>query len=340
MTMAAFGELKHFEPEVEKISSYLERVDLYFTANQIADERKVAVFLSVIGAKTYSLLRDLVSPASPKDKSLEHLADVLKKHFEPKPLIIAERFTFYRRNQSTSELILEYVAELRRLTTHRDQALRDRLVCGLRSETIQKRRLSEAHLTLARAVEISQGMEAAHQNTQLMKGKVEGVIIKVTQEQNPTNSVDKQEQYKKKKHSFRCGKPGHSVADCTFKDSYCHKCGKKGHIAKVCRTKRTGHTQWVETDESNDVIFRVGNRSQPYQVMMQLDGKGVIMEVDTGAAVSVMSSKSLKSLFPRATLQKTTVRLRIYMAKEMPVPGKMSIDVRYVVIVESTHCMW
>ena len=81
MTMAAFGELKQFEPEVEKISSYLERVELYFTANDIPEGRRVAVFLSVIGAKTYSLHRDLVSPASPKDKSLEHLADVLKKQF-------------------------------------------------------------------------------------------------------------------------------------------------------------------------------------------------------------------------------------------------------------------
>ena len=73
-------------------------------------------------------------------------------------------------------------------------------------------------------------------------------------------------------------------ADCSFKDSNCHKCGKKGHIAKVI-----SRTQWVETEESNDVIFRVGNRSQPYQVMMQLYGKRVIMEVDTGAAVSIMS---------------------------------------------------
>ena len=76
-------------------------------------------------------------------------------HFEPKPLIIAERFTFHCRNQSTSESILEYVAELRRLATHREfggyreQALRDRFVCGLRSENIQKRLLSEADLTLA-----------------------------------------------------------------------------------------------------------------------------------------------------------------------------------------------
>ena len=45
--------------------------------------------------------------------------------------------------------------------------------------------------------------------------------------------------------------------------------------------------------------------------------------------MSVMSSKSLKSLFPRATLQKTTVRLRTYMAKEMPVLGQMSVNIRY-----------
>ena len=77
----------------------------------------------------------------------------------------------------------------------------DRLVCGLRSENIQKRLLSEADLTLVRAVEISQGMEAAHQNTQLMKGKVEGAISKVIQEQNLTNSFDKQEQYKMKSNT-------------------------------------------------------------------------------------------------------------------------------------------
>ena len=226
------ANLKEFEPENKRVSSYLERVELYFTANEIAERRRVAVFLSVIGAKMYSLLRDLVSPVSPKDKTFDELAEVLKKHFEPKPLVTAERFTFHRRNQSASESILEYVAELRRLATHcefgeyRDQALRDRLVCGLRSENIQKRLLSEADLTLARAVEIAQGMEAAHQNTQLMKGKMEGAISRVTREQNSTNSSDKQEQHKKKKPCYRCGKQGHSA---TFKDSKYHKCGKKGH---------------------------------------------------------------------------------------------------------------
>ena len=43
-------------------------------------------------------------------------------------------------------------------------ALSDRLVCGLRNTGIQKRLLSEASLTLAKAGEIAQGMEAAEKN--------------------------------------------------------------------------------------------------------------------------------------------------------------------------------
>jgi len=41
-----------------------------------------------------------------------------------------------------------------------DQALRDRLVCGLSAEAIQKRILSKKELTLAKAQEIALGMEA------------------------------------------------------------------------------------------------------------------------------------------------------------------------------------
>jgi len=130
--MATFGTLKEFESENEKISSYLERMELYFIMNGIDEEKQVAVLLSVIGAKTYSLLCDLVAPANLKQKTFAYLADILKKHFKPKPFVIAERFTFHRRNQGPNESILEYMAELRQLaTTHCEfedylnQALRD-----------------------------------------------------------------------------------------------------------------------------------------------------------------------------------------------------------------------
>ena len=65
--MTTFGTLKVIEPDNEKISAYLERVELYFAANDIK-ERQVPIFLGVIGAKTYSLLRDLLAKTNPKEK--------------------------------------------------------------------------------------------------------------------------------------------------------------------------------------------------------------------------------------------------------------------------------
>ena len=104
--MATYSKLNEFEPDNQKVSSYLERIELYFTAIDIAAEKKVVILLSVISAKTYSLLCDLLAPTNPKEKSFDALVEVLKRHFEPKPLVIAERFTFHHRNQLPNESIL------------------------------------------------------------------------------------------------------------------------------------------------------------------------------------------------------------------------------------------
>ena len=91
----------------------MELADLFFTANNIPDEKKVSVFLPVIGANAYTQLRSLLSLELPQTKTNEHLVETSKRHYEPKPLIIAERFHFDRRNQTAGESIAEYIAELR-----------------------------------------------------------------------------------------------------------------------------------------------------------------------------------------------------------------------------------
>ena len=202
----------------------------------------VPVFLSVVGCTTYRLLRNLLAPASPKDKSFKEIVDTLKAHFEPKPLVIAERFHFHRRNQNSGESVAMYVAELRRLATHcafeayLEEALRDRLVCGLRSESTQKRLLSEADLTLARAVEIAQSMEAAHKNAQALKGP-ELPVRRLEKLPRERGEVERKARGQGgKKPCYRCGQRGHLPHECGFKEATCHKCKKRGHIAKVCRS--------------------------------------------------------------------------------------------------------
>ena len=44
--MTSYGRIKEFHPEEELIESYLERVELFFTTNEVADEKKVAVLLA------------------------------------------------------------------------------------------------------------------------------------------------------------------------------------------------------------------------------------------------------------------------------------------------------
>ena len=158
--------------ENELFSTYLECVQLFFLANGVDDEKKVPVFLSIM---TYSLLRNLVAPVLPQSKTFYQLVAILKCHFEPKPVIIAKRFHFYRHSQAMGETIAEYLAELRCLSTHcsfgdfLEQALCDHLVCGIRSESLQKRLLAEAELTLKKAVKIAVGMEAAEKTTKSLK---------------------------------------------------------------------------------------------------------------------------------------------------------------------------
>ena len=94
MAHIAFGHIQEFDPNVEGTSSYLERVGLYFVANKIESGRQVAVFLSLIGGKNYALLRDLLLPQQPKDKSLDELISTLRRHFEPKQVVIAEYSVF------------------------------------------------------------------------------------------------------------------------------------------------------------------------------------------------------------------------------------------------------
>lgn len=117
--------MEPFCPEAESISAYLEDVQLFSAANGVETERQVPKLLSAIGRKVYDLPTDLLAHEKLTHKSLYELVTVLKSHYEPKPLVIAE-------------------------------VLRDCFVCDLRNEGTQK---TEANLSLEKEVEMASGVE-------------------------------------------------------------------------------------------------------------------------------------------------------------------------------------
>lgn len=167
----------------------------------------------------------------------------LKAHYEPKPLVIAERFNFYQRRQQQGESIVEFVADLRRLTTKcefedfLDQALRDRFVCGIRSESVQKKLLTEDHkkLTFSSAVDIAQSAEAAEAKSKDFKG-APPAIHKVTP--GHRNRQPPRQVLTPQKSCYRCGRSNHEEQACRYRRATCHNCGKTGHLASVCKSRK------------------------------------------------------------------------------------------------------
>ena len=176
--MGYVGTPEAFTPGSEDWSLYAQRFHHFLLANGITEEsQKLHLLLALVGNSTFRLLTNLVAPRQPGELPFKEALTELESHFKPKPVKIAERFRFYKRNQQPGETVSEYVAELRRLATtcefgtFLNEALCDRLVCGLREEAMQRRLLAEPSLDLEKACELAQGMEAANRNAKEIQAK-------------------------------------------------------------------------------------------------------------------------------------------------------------------------
>ena len=81
------------------------------------------------------------------------------KHLDPKPIVIAERFKFHKAEQQKSDSIRDFLARSKKWAEtcefggYREEAFRDRFVCGLKERTIQSKLLAVVDLTLQTAIE-------------------------------------------------------------------------------------------------------------------------------------------------------------------------------------------
>ena len=71
-------------------------------------------------------------------------------------------------------------------------------------------------------------------------------------------------------------------------------------------------------------LFKVnGKSSNPITVVLDVNSRKVSMEVDTGAAVSVISKETRARLIPNIKVNDTSVILTTYIGEQMAVTGKI-----------------
>ncbi|KRZ16794.1 hypothetical protein T11_15773 [Trichinella zimbabwensis] len=142
---ASFGRYPYL------VMSSTVEIWLLLEANKVTyPMTKRAALLSYCGGPVFKLIRALVLPANPSDKSFEKILFVLGEHFSPQPSEIMKCNAFHKRNQKVGESISDFIADLRQLAqgcsfSELEIMLRDRVVIDLQEQ--------QSKLRYARAVE-------------------------------------------------------------------------------------------------------------------------------------------------------------------------------------------
>ncbi|KAK8780554.1 hypothetical protein V5799_018103 [Amblyomma americanum] len=204
--MGHIGYIEPFDETTSDWRSYEERLKAYLSVNDVPVAKKVPAFLSLIGAKTYALLKSLTAPDAPSSRGFDSLLKLLSDHLAPQSSVIAERAKFYKRSQRSGESIAEFVAELRRLVqscefgSFLDEALRYCFVCGLLREDIQRVLFTEdKKLTFQKAVDRALAMETATKSAAFTHNSVSPAY--------EVNKVRGEKQSVMSPSCFRCGSP-------------------------------------------------------------------------------------------------------------------------------------
>ncbi|UYV63828.1 K02A2.6-like, partial [Cordylochernes scorpioides] len=340
-------QFKEYNEETETFETFYERLEQFLILEEAGDEKKKAYLLTLMGSKTYGVLKNLCSPILPKDKTFDNLIDILKRHFSPKRSIVVERFIFFKRMQLKEESISDYLVEIKRLASScnfgnfLEDSLRDKMVCGLYNAKIQNRILSEGDISLAKVIEIALSMEAAEKNTKLFHlEQGEDCVDKLRMERK----VESNFQNGKCKH---CGKQHKEL--CRFKEAICFKCNKKGHIASICWSSRRNLRQHQnqpgnihqigDQEEEEEYVQKIisvtipeykinfASSDPPYLMELKVEGNFIKFEMDTGSGLTLISEKDFKNSLQHLKLEKASIIVRTYDGTVVPILGKINVKV-------------
>jgi len=102
------------------------------------------------------------------------------------------------------------------------------------------------------------------------------------------------------------------------------------------------HKVTLDDDGIQDDVYKMYNLPGPqtnsFQVTVNIESQDVLMEVDTGTSLSVISEMTYKSLSSAPSLQSTQAKLRTFTGESLGVLG--SISVPYAITSNTNSCRY
>ena len=307
---------------------------------------KIALFLQCAGEEAIDLYNTLTLPSSVK---LEDVYAKFEQHCNPQKNLTMERFHFNRITQKDSETFDQFVTRLKQqakcceFDTLKNSLIADRIVIGVRDESLRERLLRRSDLNLDKAIEMGRAAEIVlKQSAELRSSEPaaeKSTIDRVTRSR-PTGPTDQDRGATRPSPCKRCGYR-HGDRACPAQGKRCRKCDKMNHFAACCKqaqraTPKTVHlmeegpdTSDMEADDLQFDSIQIDScdmESGDWMQTLRMDGKKVTFKLDTGAQANIVRLNDIKR---KTFLKRTNAVLKDYNDRIIPVLGTCILDITW-----------
>ena len=240
-----------------------------------------------------------------------------------------ERHKFNIRNQEENESIDQYVTELRTLASTcefenlKDGLIRDRIVCGIRNQTLKKRLFREADLTLKKAVDICSAAEISREQVKSLTDSKPADVDALNKSYGKPRhgNFDSQHNDERKNHnrSSTCGNCGrrHEAKSCPAYGKECHKC----------------HIDTVNTTTTSSPVETIQEQTPNQHASLTINHKTLRLKLDSGAETNILTKADFDKVVPKrqriSKMRQSNAKLTAYGGHSIPVIGKCYLRSQY-----------
>ena len=233
-------------------TKWRQRFARYATVSGLSlgsDREQESVFLYSMGDVADDILTTL--GVDEEATNLNDIISAFNNHFDAHKNVIVEHAKFNQCVQNQGESVDSFIQDLYKLANEcefgalTEELIRDRIVVGVRDDTLCKELQAKANLTLDLATQIARQAEARAENQPIITGEtvVSAVHRSKPHFQTTTGThralQSKPADQRNMNKCGYCGKEPHQKHKCPVRSAECAFCKKKGHYKAVCRKRLT-----------------------------------------------------------------------------------------------------
>ena len=350
---------------LENWNKWKQNFGFYLIATEYegkSEQVRAALFLHCIGDEGRRIYNTLPFDAEGDSKKYTKVIEKFEAHISPRKNLTFNRYKFFTYRQVEGQSFDDYLTTMRKLCHDcelgdlEDDLLRDMLIIGLKSKSLQELLLSreQEKNTLALVIKTGQTAELTSQQAKYMQKKTSDINVdfivkgkKKNPHYKPDSSTKKTTKTERIQNCPFCSY-SHNRGACPAYSKTCNICNKRGHFSKCCKTKNkskqnvreiktVNKASGSESCDDSEYLFigtieDVMNDRLPvneWTIKISTNDSDIVYKIDTGAQANVLPFSAYNKLTKKPKLLSTNVKLNAYNDTRIPVKGACILNLNY-----------